>query len=149
MRVPYRLAAVALCAALVQSQALADATIAIAEPQDVARDGFAVGVSYNYGTRGEADAEALHQCRTFMEVTAEVRQLCAIRATFDNQCVSVAMDPQAGTYGWGWAIYPTQPGADEIALRNCRNASAPDRAGYCQVTLRHCDGTADSGNAPK
>ena len=145
MRAPYVLAAALLCATLVQSRALADGTIAIAEPRDVARDGFSVGVSYNYQSRAEADAEALHQCRTFEAVTPEVRQLCAIRATFDNQCVAVAMDPEPGTYGWGWAIYPNQAGADEIALRNCRNASSSDRAGYCQVTLRNCDGSADIG----
>jgi hypothetical protein len=145
MRFPYVLAAALLCSALVQSRALADGTIAIAEPRDVARDGFAVGVSYNYSTRAEADAEALHQCRTFEGVTPQVRQLCTIRGNFDDQCVAVAMDPEPGTYGWGWAVYPNQPGADDIALRNCRNASAPGRAGYCQVTLRHCDGTADTG----
>ena len=148
MRRVQMLAAALLCAALGQSQALADATIAIAEPRDVARDGFAIGVSYNWGTRAEADAEALNQCRTFEAVTEEVRQLCAVRGSFDNQCVSVAMDPEPGTYGWGWAIYPNQSGADDIALRNCRNASAPDRAAYCEVTMRNCDGTADTGNNP-
>lgn len=146
MRFSYVLAATLLCGSLVQSRALADATIAIAEPRDVARDGFAVGVSYNWGSRAEADAEALHQCRTFEQVSPEVRQLCAIRGNFDNQCVSVAMDPEPGTYGWGWAVYSNQSGADEIAMRNCRNSSESGRAGYCQVTLRYCDGAADTGN---
>lgn len=150
MKILHVLAATLLCGTLVQSRALADATIAIAEPRDVARDGFAIGVSYNYGTRAEADAEALHQCRTYEPVSLEVRQLCAVRGAFDDQCVSVAMDPEPGTYGWGWAIFPNQAGADEIAMRNCRNSSTPNRAGYCQVTMRYCDGAADTGsNAAK
>ena len=81
--------------------AAADGAIAIALPPDVVKQGFAYGFATDYADVNHADAEALSKCR---ETTiAGVRPLCTVVKDFKDQCVAVAMDPQAGTPGVGWA----------------------------------------------
>ena len=139
MRARHLLLTALCCSALVGTGALARGTIAIALPRDIGADGLAIGLSWNYQSTAEADAEALLKCRTFMQVSEAVRSLCAVMGRFDNQCVSVAMDPQPGTYGFGWAVAATQQEADRISMQNCRRTSSPDRASFCAVSDRQCD----------
>lgn len=132
-----------LGAVFVQSQALADGTIAVARPAD--DRGFSLGVSFNWDSRSGADSEAIRQCQLQEdEVPAAQRASCEIVANFDDQCMAVARDTGNGGTAWGWGTADYQADADDRAMRECRNY-AGDRADRCEVTMRHCDGAADSG----
>ena len=50
-----------LCAASIQSQALAEATIAVARP--TADRNISMGIGYNAASRSDADERALSECR--------------------------------------------------------------------------------------
>jgi hypothetical protein len=117
-------------------------TVAIGLPADVAQGGFAMGISYNYGTQGEADAEALKQCLNFMDAPDSTRALCKVHTHFTNQCFAMAMDPEPGTYGIGYKVGSSQALADSGAMTDCKNTSGSDRKDFCQVSYRTCDGTA-------
>lgn len=121
---------------------LAKGTVAIGLPNDVAQGGFAMGISYNYTTQGEADAEALKQCLNFMDAPDSTRALCKVDQHFENQCFSMAMDPDPGTYGIGYKVAASQSAADSAAMGDCRNTSTTERKDYCKVSYRTCDGSA-------
>ena len=81
---------------------------------DVVKQGFAYGYVTDYANPDEADAQALKKCR---DTTIEgVRPLCTVIQDFKNQCVAVAMDPQAGTPGVGWAVAASSHTAEAQAL---------------------------------
>lgn len=138
---------VALLAAVVVSvldagPGLSKGSVAIGLPDDVAKGGFAMGISYNYGSNGDADAEALKQCLNFMDAPDSTRALCKVYMNFENQCFAMAMDPEPGTYGFGYKLGATQSDADAGALTDCQNTAGNDRKSYCKVSYRTCDGTA-------
>ena len=125
-----------LAAAFVHGDALADATIAVAHPAD--DSGWALGISYSAGSRDEADSVAIDNClaqRADNNIGAE----CRIVARFDNQCMALAKDTEDGGTAWGWGTSNAQADADDVAMANCQQY-AGSRAGYCAVTMRHCDG---------
>lgn len=128
--------------ACISTPAWSVGTVAIGLPSDVAQGGFAMGISYNYGTQGEADAEALKQCLNFMDAPDSTRALCKVDSHFQNQCFAMAMDPEPGTYGLGYKVAASQSAADASAMNDCRNTSASDRKDYCRVSYRTCDGSA-------
>jgi len=128
--------------ALASGPAWSVGTVAIGLPSDVAQGGFAMGISYNYGTQGEADAEALKQCLNFMDAPDSTRALCKVHTHFTNQCFAMAMDPEPGTEGFGYKVASTQALADSGAMNDCKNTSGYDRKSFCQVSYRTCDGTA-------
>ena len=128
--------ALLLSALLAQSQALAEATIAVAHPAD--DDGWALGVSYDADSRAEADSHALDECRTRRDAN-RLDAECLIVSRFDNQCMALAKDTGDEGTAWGWAVAPAQVDADSGAMANCRSFAGA-RAGYCEVTMRHCDG---------
>ena len=130
-----------LAAALIPAPALAQSSIAIGQPADKAAGGVTFGVWAGAQTHDRADVEALRLCRTTEGSSKQAHNMCTVVARYDNQCVSFAMDPRAGTYGFGWAVFPTQALADRVALANCR-ASARDQRNFCVISLRHCDGSA-------
>ena len=117
-------------------------TVAIGLPADVAQGGFAMGISYNYSSQGEADAEALKQCLNFMDAPDSTRALCKVYSHFTNQCFAMAMDPEPGTYGIGYKTAMSQADADAGAMNDCKNTSGSERKSYCQVSYRTCDGNA-------
>ena len=117
--------------------ASANGSIAIGLPQDVARNGVAVGLSGDYATPAEAQAEALAQCKN-SQVQASTRALCQVVQTFKHQCVSIAMDPGVGTPGFGWGIGGNSTAAGWQALVECREASG-DRSSACRVVTTSCD----------
>ena len=142
---PRRLVTVLVSAALAvsaASSALAVGTVAIGLPASVANGGFAMGITYNYSSQGEADAEALKQCLNFMDAPDSTRALCKVETHFTNQCFAMAMDPEPGTDGIGYHVAGSQADADTAALRDCQNTSGVDRKSYCRVSYRTCDGTA-------
>jgi hypothetical protein len=135
-----------LVAALVLSissgAANAAGAIAVAQPADVAADGYAVGVGFNHKTNTEAEDRALRECQAVEEAPPATRKLCKVVRTFLNQCAAAAIDPQNGTPGAGWAVADTLEIARRDALQRCEDTAGRDRKGECRVTLDACDGTA-------
>ncbi len=119
----------------------ADGAIAIGLPADVAKDGVAFGWVVQSATRQNAEREALKQCHEFREATESTRALCAVMRAFKNECVAIAIDPEPGTSGIGWAILPTKQAAESKALADCRATAGRSRETFCQVSIARCDGT--------
>lgn len=133
--------ATAMLALMICSPAHAKSAFASGVPNDVASDGVALGEAHDYETRDVAEARALQECRTNKDSADSVHALCKIVDHFDNRCFATALDPKAGTPGWGWAIADTSNEASDHALSMC-HVSAGDRAPYCVITQTACDGTA-------
>ena len=125
-----------LSAGLVQSQALADASIAVAHPAD--DNGWAMGISYSAANQAEADEVALNNCLTQSRENG-VNADCRIVSRFDNQCMALSKDTGDGGTAWGWGVADAQGDADRTAMNNCQSF-AGGRASYCEITMRHCDG---------
>lgn len=138
---PYAAAIGLLLGALAfAGRADADGAIAIGLPADVAKDGVAFGWVVEATTRQNAEREALKQCHEFREATESTRALCAVMRAFKNECVVIAMDPEAGTSGIGWAILPTRAAAETKAMADCRATAGRAREKFCQVAIARCDG---------
>jgi hypothetical protein len=135
-------AAVLLAGCAFSAPAFAFGAVAIAEPADVAKDGYSSGISYNFKTAVEAEDRAHRECATTQDAPPETRKLCKVLRTFENQCVAVALDPQAGTPGAGWAIGDTSQVAKRDALQRCEDTAGNDRRGQCKITAEGCDGRA-------
>jgi hypothetical protein len=122
------------------TMAHADGALAVAQPPNVVKQGFAYGYSTDYVDSDRADAEALNKCR---QTSIEgIRSLCTVIQDFKDQCVAVAMDPQAGTPGVGWAVAADLRGAEAEALSKCEQTAGPGRRAACEVDHSSCDGTA-------
>ncbi len=122
--------------------ARAEGAIAVGMPADVAAEGVAFGWVVGYKTRQEAEREALKQCHEFKEAPESTRALCAVMRTFRNECFAIALDPEAGTPGVGWAILPSSQAAQSKAMADCRATAGREREKHCKVTSARCDGTA-------
>jgi hypothetical protein len=120
--------------------AMADGAIAVGLPKDVAKQGVAIGTSWNYPNPEGANARALQECLSFMDAPPDTRKLCKVMQTFNRECVAVAIDPQAGTPGVGWAVAPAKSGAESSALQRCKNTAGAGRQQFCKITVTHCDG---------
>lgn len=140
-------AAVAILAlALGADFARAEGAVAVAEPPDVSADGYSSGISYNYETSEQAEARALEECRNSPDAPPRTKRLCKIVSNFRDRCVAVALDPQSGTPGAGWAVAETSALAKRDALRTCEDTAGRDRKGECRVTADACDGRAEGRN---
>ena len=139
---PMKAVLLAALLALASHSASAEGAIAVAEPKDVAADGYSSGFSYNYNSRAEADERALSECRDSPDASPATKKLCKVVRNFRNQCVAVALDPQSGTPGAGWAVGDTLEVARRDALRACEDTAGRDRQGKCEVTVDGCDGSA-------
>ena len=133
-------ALLAAAAALAPMLARADGAIAVGVPADVAKDGFAYGRNVNSPSQQTARDRALDLCRHAKNSTEEARRLCTVVMSFHRQCVAVAMDPQAGTPGVGWAVAPTRDAAEQQALSNCMATAGPNRRQFCVKSDSACDG---------
>jgi hypothetical protein len=118
----------------------ADAALAIGVPPDVARQGLAVGYALNFPSKEAAQAEALKRCREFRDAPEATRSLCRIVENFRNRCIAIAMDPDAGTTGVGWAVDREQVLAEEFAMERCIETAGKRRRSFCRVTFTRCDG---------
>ena len=124
------------------SPTFAAGAVAIAEPADVAADGYAAGIAYRHKTQTEAEERAIRECISVEDAPAATRKLCRIVRTFENQCAAVALDPQAGTPGAGWAVGDTLADARSEAVKRCEATAGSARQGECRVTAEGCDGKA-------
>jgi hypothetical protein len=120
--------------------AQADGAIAIGLPSDVARHGVAVGTSWNYTSPEAARARALEECLSFPDASADTRKLCKVIQTFVRECVAIALDPDAGTPGFGWAVALPQSAAEDAAMQACIKTAGVSRQKFCRVTTTRCDG---------
>jgi hypothetical protein len=127
------------CAALLQATAaLAHGAIAVGQPSSVAEGGVAVGYTWNYDTSGEAEADALKQCLSYMDAPDSTRALCKVVRTFSHECVAISMDPNTGTEGFGWAVAGSQSEAYDRALGICKSSDG-DASAACAVQAQKCD----------
>ena len=106
----------------------------------VAKQGIAMGYALNYASKEAAQAEALKRCRAFRDAPQATRDICKIVENFRDRCMAIALDPEAGTTGLGWAV------AEDPATgrRDRRRASAPTRPArkrrdFCRITFTRCD----------
>lgn len=120
----------------------AEGAIAVGMPADVSKDGVAFGWVVNSRSRQDAERTALKQCHDFRDAPESTRALCAVMRTFKNECFAIALDPEPGTPGVGWAILPTKQAADSKAMADCRATAGTSRESFCKVTSARCDGTA-------
>lgn len=125
-----------------QSPVRAAGAVAIAEPADVAADGYAAGISYGIKSPSDADERAVRECLAVEDAPPATRKLCKVVRSFENQCGAVALDPKAGTPGAGWAVADSLADARQEALRRCEDTAGKDRQGECRVTAEGCDGRA-------
>ena len=104
--------------------------------------GYATGFAVNQPTVKAARSNAVEQCRKTKSSNADAKSGCEVVVTFRNKCVASAVDPQSGTPGAGWGIGGSQQSADSQALARCRVKAGTERAEFCEVTDRDCDGDA-------
>jgi hypothetical protein len=121
----------------------AEGALAIGLPANVSKDGFAYAYHIGKEPTDEARRLALKSCRDPSPVkSSQARALCAVIASFRDQCVAVSEDPQAGTPGVGWSIADTLRKAEAEALAKCEATAGPGRRAACIVDHSQCDGTA-------
>jgi Domain of unknown function (DUF4189) len=131
-----------IAVALLPGPAVAEGALAIGLPNDVTKDGIALGWNTNSPTAAEARQRALAGCRDVKNSTDAARSLCTIVGTFHNQCVAGAEDPDPGTPGVGWAVATDKKTAEQQALAMCQAKSPPARRAACKVMTSGCDGSA-------
>jgi hypothetical protein len=118
----------------------AEAALAVGLPADVTKQGVAVGWAINHATGKAAQAEALRRCREAREPPQATRELCRIVESFKDACVAVALDPDAGTGGIGWAVEKAEGTAEAAAMEDCRHSAGEQRRAACRIALARCDG---------
>jgi hypothetical protein len=120
--------------------ATAEGALAVGIARGGVAKGYATGFATNQPTVKAARANAVEQCKRTKSSNADAKSGCEVVVTFHNKCVASAIDPQQGTPGAGWGVGTTQEAADSQALARCRAKAGADRAEFCQVTDRYCDG---------
>ena len=123
-----------------QSPARAEGAMAVGIARGGAAKGYATGFAINQPNVKAARSSAVEQCRKTKNSNADARSGCEVVATFRNKCVASAVDPKSGTPGAGWGVGESQKTADNQALARCRAAAGSERAEFCEITDRFCDG---------
>ncbi len=119
--------------------AAADGALAIGLPPSVAKDGFAYGYTFNIPDSDKARERALEACRTSKAAPDSARSLCRLIGSFHDECVAIAMDPEDGTPGVGWAIAKDKQTAERRALDTCAATAGDGRRGACRLDKSACD----------
>src|SRR6266849_504801 len=120
--------------------ARAEGAMAVGIARGGTAKGYATGFAVNQPTVKAARSNAVEQCRKTKSSNADAKSGCEVVVTFRNKCVASAVDPQTGTPGAGWGIGGSQQSADSQALARCRVKAGTERAEFCEVTDRICDG---------
>jgi hypothetical protein len=134
------LAGVAVAMSLAAGPAGAEGALAVGIARGGTAKGYATGFAYNQPTVKAARSNAVEQCKKTKSSNADAKSGCEVVVTFHNKCVASAVDPQQGTPGAGWGVGPSQQAADGQALARCRAKAGSERAEFCEVTDRYCDG---------
>jgi hypothetical protein len=137
----------AVCCALIVAAwshgAAAEGAMALGVTGNITKDGYAIGINININSDSDSDSEAeareaaMKYCRSHGSDVARAK--CEIFATFRDQWVAEAEDPEPGTPGAGWAIAADEAVAEKMAMINCL-ATAGDRGSFCKVVTSICDG---------
>jgi hypothetical protein len=106
---------------------------------EAATKGIAVGISKNYATREEAEAEAVRRCLAYTGAPAETVALCKLVEDFRHEWVVIALDPAPSTPGFGWSIDADKTTAERNAMDQCTASSPDDRKAYCEVASEMSD----------
>ena len=101
--------------------------MAIGLPGDVAKEGVAIGWVINSDSERTAHERALRGCLDFKDAPATTRALCKVIKTFRGECVAIALDPEAGTPGVGWAVAVSMQAAETDALAACVSTAGAAR----------------------
>ena len=138
---PRTLSVVGLLAALAWPKvSSAEGALAIGLPGDVAKEGIAIGWVINSDSEGTAHERALRGCLDFKDAPATTRALCRVIKTFRGECVAIALDPEEGTPGVGWAVAVNMQAAETDALAACVSTAGAARQQHCKITVLRCDG---------
>ena len=137
---PVLLASVISVAVAGPDVAKAEGALAVGIARGGIAKGYATGFSINQPSMKAARSNAVEQCKRTKSSNADAKSGCEVVVTFHNKCVAVAIDPQRDTPGAGWGVGTTQEAADSQALTRCRAKAGSDRAEFCEVTDRYCDG---------
>ncbi|MFZ5731272.1 MAG: DUF4189 domain-containing protein [Pseudomonadota bacterium] len=121
--------------------ALAAGAVAVGQTGNVTKDGLAIGWATGSANKERAESVAKQKCLDFKDAPKATRKRCRIVNTFENQCLAIALDPKAGTPGYGYAVRPTLGDAKTEAMSRCRE-TAGNRAQHCVDTDSSCDGNA-------
>lgn len=136
-------AALLLAAALFPShQVRADGAMAVGSTGDISKDGLAIGRSRNDPSPDVAERKALQACRDFKDAPQRTRDRCRIIANYKNECAASALDPKAGTPGWGYAVARDSDTAGERAIAACKATAGEGREKFCRLDEMVCDGNA-------
>jgi len=119
--------------------AFAEGALAVGLPSDVSGQGFAFGISANASTTDRAAQAAMDLCQTAKGASSSARAVCRVVHTLHGQCAVVAMDPQKGTPGVGWAVAQDIKSAQEQAIKNCAATAGENRQAFCEVSGSVCD----------
>jgi hypothetical protein len=135
--------ALAMCL-LPNARCMAAGAVAVGQPADIAKDGVAIFTQVNEASADMAKRKAMEGCKGLPNASGTSKSLCKVMATFKNQCVAQALDPQSGTPGFGWAMAGNSREAREQALSNCRDTAGSGRQDACVVDSHNlwCDGSA-------
>lgn len=126
--------------------ARAESALAIALPARGAQEGFAYGWAVGYDDLDAAKEAAVRTCRESRgSASRAVRRLCRVETTFHEGCVAVAMDPENGTPGVGWAVAATKILAERGAVAACHETAGEGRRLSCRVTASACDASRGGG----
>lgn len=120
--------------------AQAEGAMAVGIARGGTAKGYATGFAINQPTVKAARSNAVEQCKRTKSSNADAKSGCEVVVTFHNKCVASAVDPQSGTPGAGWGVGVSQQAADSQALARCRAKAGAERAEFCEVTDRYCDG---------
>lgn len=121
--------------------AASEAALAIGSTGEISRDGIAIGSKINQATSTSAVNLAMEDCRN-QPFSPTVTGQCMLVATFRNECLALALDPQDGTPGVGWAIHSERAVAEQRALDYCKATAGSSRRGACRVIVVECDGSS-------
>jgi hypothetical protein len=124
---------------------IADAALAIGIPPGGAKNGLASGVALDRPDTQTARKAAIESCHGSTTNSDEAsKKACSVVETFKDKCYAIALDPEVGGSGVGWATAETADLAESLALQQCRNTPSTIRAQFCTVAGENhgCDGTA-------
>jgi hypothetical protein len=131
-------AAALLLLTLVPAAACAAGALAIGQTEDLAKDGYSIGIAVNAASDTVAQRAALAWCRN--NGSPQTRAQCKVIEAFRNRCVAEANDPAPGTPGAGWAVGDDKKAAEEKAMEMCLATAGESRRLFCKVAQLLCDG---------
>jgi hypothetical protein len=100
----------------------------------------AIGYAVNYPDEEKARAKALGTCTGYDKAAQEAKEKCEVVKVFVDECLAVAMDPEPGTSGFGWAVRTSLEAAKGEAMAKCTETATRTRERKCEIVARSCDG---------